>query len=184
MDSDNYVNFINTINDYIVSTNGIFKKITDDNNNIINIEYDDKMQKWIETINVEDKNKLLKKYMKDGDIIIDISEIKLSHYRSESDKILINSYGNTGYKMLVKFKDYIIHEKTLCLDDFEETKQEDIISNIKNHFNDLKQNYEYLTVYIYTNIYKDKLKLKEQNKNKIILNDIKSSEIQTAAGKK
>ena len=152
---EKYNNFINQINEYMVSTDGIFKKIYDDNYNLINIQTDTKLEEFINTLNKNYKNEIFKNFEKKADFKVEIINVKSSHYLSESDQILVDSHGNTGFKLNIIFKDYTICEESLCLDDFPYTKKEDIIPYIKKRFNTIKENYTYLSLYLYTNIYKE-----------------------------
>ena len=60
--------FVNEIDNYFITNDGIFIKKTDENNSIIDLEYDEKLNKWIKTIKTfPDKDKILKKFMKLSD---------------------------------------------------------------------------------------------------------------------
>jgi hypothetical protein len=140
---------INKINEYNVESTYIVKKITDDENNLIELKIDNKLQKWINSQTNKDN---LLPYLTKYNFVFTLNEIKLSHYRSESDEILINSHGDFGLKLEIKYKDYIICEKTLCMDDFNFASKEIIIENIKNNLENLQQNYIYLLSYIYNEL--------------------------------
>jgi hypothetical protein len=150
-----YNEYINQLNDYIVSTDGIFKKITDDINNIIDIKYDKELNEMIQLLNkLRNKQQLIDKYIKENNITMKIDKIKLDNYRTESDKILISSYGDDGFKLTITYKDYTIYEESLCMDDFQYTKKEDILPQIQNKFKILQENYSFLCVYLYFKIIK------------------------------
>ena len=107
------------------------------------------LQKWI---NIQKNKDNLLKYLTENNFEFSITEINLSHYRSESDEILVNSYGNFGLKLNIKYKDYIIYEKSLCMDDFNFGTKELIIKNIKNNLENIKNNYIYLTSFIFNEL--------------------------------
>jgi hypothetical protein len=141
--------FINKINEYSVESSYIVKNITDSDGNLIDLQTDTELQKWINTQKNKDNllEYLIKHYFE-----FTITEIKLSHYRSESDEILVTSHGDFGQKLYIRYKDYIICEKTLCMDDFNFAPKEMIKKNIKNNLENIKNNYIYLSSYIYTNL--------------------------------
>lgn len=162
-----YNEYINQLNEYTVSTDGIFKKITDDINNIIDIKYDEELERFIKVLNKSlNKQNLIDKCIKDNKILIKIDKIKLDNYRTESDKILVLSYGNEGLKLTIKFSDYTIYEESLCMDDFQYTKKEDIIPQIRKKYNILKEKYLLLCVYLYVKIYKPDIDYSEFKKDK------------------
>ena len=141
--------FINKINEYNVESTYIVQKITDSEGNLLELKINPDLQKWI---NIQkDKNTLLK-YLTENNFEFLITEINLSHYLSESDEILVNSYGNFGLKLNIKYKDYIIYEKSMCMDDFNFGTKELIMKNIKNNLENIKNNYIYLTSFIFNEL--------------------------------
>jgi len=177
-----YNDYINELNEYIVSTDGIFKKITDDENKLLNITEDIELTKLISMINSSyDKESILKRYLQKNYVTMEVTKIKLEHYRSESDTILVTSHGNNGLKLTIKFRDYTILEESLCMDDYECTKKEDIMPQINNRFHKIKENYSYLCVYLYTKIYKNTL-LQETDKILIPSQSSVMSSIEAQAG--
>ena len=141
--------FINKINEYNIESTYIVQKITDSEDNLIKLKINPDLQKWI---NIQKNKDNLLKYLTENNFEFSITEINLSHYLSESDEILVNSYGNFGLKLNIKYKDFVICEKSLCIDDFNFGTKELIIKNIKNNLENIKNNYIYVTSFIFNEL--------------------------------
>ena len=136
---------IKMINNYLITTDGVYKKTFNKDDTVI----DTKMDTWIKKNMSKDDRQFIISRLQSLQIITEIKEIQLSHYRSPADTILIDSDGNIGYELIIKYNDTLIFQTKLCIDDFSYGTKEDKINNIlNNNLYPLQKNYIDLVLYL------------------------------------
>jgi hypothetical protein len=150
-----YKKFNDELQKYNVDSNDILKKLYNSDNNFIGVNEDINLQKYIN--NAKQNIEYMQKYLEKNNFTFKLEEIKLSHYRTETDNILVDSYGDFGLKLEIKYKDNVICFRELCLDDYNFTTKENAEKNIRNSLTNLMKNYIYISSFICDKISKSQL---------------------------